>query len=381
MKILFIVHSLQIKSEWLFRLIGNLHQDIECIATNEPNLDRVHSSQKSLNPLSIKLVRKIDEKLNKKYFYPLILKKIQTKYSTEVNYVHFIGFAIKIQNFILNSKNPTIIHCHGKDIMWDLIDAKTRLPIHSNRYFSDLKNLVNNAYFLANSTFTRNQLLKQGVTPDRIFINYFGIDVKPEINKTENKSFKILYLGRLVDFKGPLEVILAFEKACDMGMKGELIIAGGGEMEQACRKLIMCSIYKDNIRLIGWVDAIQANELYENSDIFTAHNKKDKYTNQVEAFGVTIIEAMSHGLPVITGNSGGVSDSVVNEVTGYLIDSGNVDDHAKKFYKLYKDKKLRQKMGAEARRRVKEMFSPEKELENFYKIVKTVQEAHKKLIK
>lgn len=380
MRILFICHSLQIKSEWLFRLIENLEGDIGCIATNEPNHKRISSLQKSLNPYSAKLIRKFDENINVRYVYPLILKNLEIKLSTSVNYVHFIGFAIKIKNFILESKNPTIIHCHGKDIMWDLKDANTGLPIHSPTYFNDLKKIADRAYFLANSTFTRNQLLEQGIKANRIFINYFGVNLEPPINKLDNDRFSILYLGRLVDFKGPLEVISAFEKASDMGMDGELIIAGGGEMKNDCEEMIRKSIYKDNIKLIGWVDKVQAEDLYRNADIFTAHNKKDENTNQVEAFGVTIIEAMSYGLPVITGNSGGVTDSVVNNETGYLIEPGDLNEHAQKFFDLYQDKNLRKEMGKKARLRIKEKFSPDNERENFHKILQTIQATQKEII-
>lgn len=372
---------MKIKSEWLFRLIENLESDIGCIATNEPNFKRISCQQKSLNPYSAKLIRKFDENLNVRYIYPLILKNLEIKHSTTVNYVHFIGFAIKIKNFILDSKNPTIIHCHGKDIMWDLKDFKTGQTIHSPTYFNDLKKIANRAYFLANSTYTRNQLLEQGIKPNRIFINYFGINLEPLINKSDKDKFRILYLGRLVDFKGPLEVISAFEKASNMGMEGELIIAGGGEMENECKDIIKKSIYRDNIKLIGWVDKAQANDLYRNADVFTAHNKKDKNTNQVEAFGVTIIEAMSYGLPVITGSSGGVTDSVVDSETGFLIEPGDVNNHAQKFFDLYQDKNLRKEMGEKARLRIKEKFSPDKERENFHAILQSIQATQNEIIK
>jgi len=132
--------------------------------------------------------------------------------------------------------------------------------------------------------------------------------------------------------------------------------------------------------LIGWVDKVQAENLYRNADIFTAHNKKDKNTNQVEAFGVTIIEAMSYGLPVITGKSGGVTDSVVNNETGYLIEPGDLNEHAQKFFDLYQDKNLRKEMGKKARLRIKEKFSPDNERENFYKILQTIQATQKEII-
>mgnify|MGYP003116350781 CR=1 FL=1 len=374
MNILFLCPSLQIRSEWMFRLINNLREEIACIATNEPNPKRLIIKQESLNPFHAKLFRKINEDINLRFTYSIILKGIEKSHKTSVNYIHFLSFAKKFKHFILNSSKPTLIHCHGKDIMWDLKDFTTGRTIHKSKYFEFLNLIKDRVYFIANSDFTKNQLLKKGVQGDRIFINHFGIELKPEKNFTDSKTIKILYLGRLVDFKGPLETIKAFNLACKAGMNAELIIAGRGELEEKCKELVASSPYKAKIFLKGWVDKDEAEELYRTCDLFTAHNKVDEYTNQVEAFGVTIIEAMSYSLPVITGKCGGVEDSIRDGETGYLIDPGNIEEHAEKFLKLYEDVGLRKKMGKNARQRIKDHFSLKKEKQGLKKILDKITE-------
>lgn len=371
MKILLLCHSLKIKSEWLFRLLENFQEEIACIVTNEPNTVRISWKQELLNPYHAKIIRRLDENLNRKYIYPYLIKNVENKYNTTVNYIHFIGFALKVKEFIKNSHNPTIIHCHGKDVMWDLLDHQGK-PMHSQTYFNELNEISNTAFFIANSSFTKNQLLMQHIPEERIFINHFGKNVEHEYENEVDRRFRILYLGRLVDFKGPIEVIEAFEQACDMGLDGELVIAGGGELEAECEKKVKSSKYSDRIDLLGWVNKEEAENLYRSSDIFTAHNKKDKYTNQVEAFGVTIIEAMSYGLPVITGRSAGVKDSVIHNETGFLVEPGDINTHAQKFYDLFKDDHFRKIMSEKARDRVRENFSPAKEKEGFKNIVRKI---------
>ncbi len=372
MKILLLFPSLRIHSEWIYRLINNLENSIACIATNDINKERIRNDQVSTNPLFSKFVRKINEDLNSSFTYYQILSKIEEKYKTNVNYFHFIGFAIKFKKFIKNSDQPTLIHCHGKDIMWDLKDRKTGEPFHSEEYFQDLQEIAGKAYFIANSNFTKNQLLAKGIPAARIFINHFGIEPPMDFEKKENKIFKILYLGRLVDFKGPIETISAFEMASEMGMDAELIMAGGGEMEDQCRQRINQSKYKDRIKLLGWVDFDKARDLFKSADIFTAHNKKDRYTNQVEAFGVSILEAMSYGVPVITGDCGGVSDTVINGFNGYLIKPEDISEHAFTFVKLYQEKKKLKELGDNARLTTIRDFSVEKEKQGLKNILSIV---------
>ncbi len=372
MKILFFCPSLKIRSEWMFRLIENFQEEIGCIVTNEPNIDRVILPQKSINPIQAKILRKIEEQLNVFYTYPYILNNLEKKYNTSVNYIHFLGFARNFKEFIINSSNPTIIHCHGKDIMWDLKDFSNGKYLHDALYFKFLDDIKDKVYFIANSHFTKNQLLDKGVPEKRIFINHFGIKQNDNFNPKSSKIFRILYLGRLVDFKGPLETIEAFNIASAAGMNAELIIAGRGEMEEKCRVLIDKSPFKSQIVLKGWVDNNGAELLYSSCDLFTAHNKIDDYTNQVEAFGVTIIEAMSHGLPVITGKCGGVEDSIINGETGYLVEPGNIEEHAEKFLKLYKDISLRKKLGENAQKRARDHFSFTKEKQGLQYILNEI---------
>jgi glycosyltransferase involved in cell wall biosynthesis len=55
-----------------------------------------------------------------------------------------------------------------------------------------------------------------------------------------------------------------------------------------------------------------------------------------EAFGQTALEAMSTGTPVIGFRTGGIPDIVEDEVTGYLVETGNIEDLAKAIYRLFK---------------------------------------------
>ena len=78
-----------------------------------------------------------------------------------------------------------------------------------------------------------------------------------------------------------------------------------------------------------------------------------------------IMELMACGKPVIGTNIRGIRDLIKNDVTGYLVDVGNIQDTADKIEKLYKDRLLRNSLS----KACKEMNHDNKEeLKKLYKL-------------
>ena len=74
-----------------------------------------------------------------------------------------------------------------------------------------------------------------------------------------------------------------------------------------------------------------------------------------------MIEAMSYGLPIITGRSGGVSESVVHGKTGFLVDPGDIETYVGHLLRLSRDPLERAAIGVNAVKHVRENFSLLKE--------------------
>jgi glycosyltransferase involved in cell wall biosynthesis len=263
------------------------------------------------------------------------------------------------------------IHCHGYDVTWDLRKSESPdIGFFDSSYPTAVVRLSKRAVLIANSQYTKQQLLSIGVSSERIVVKHLGVPIPPEPKRRPlRNSIRILYLGRLVDFKGPDLTIRAFELACDRGLEGELVIAGDGEMRITCELMRKRSRYADRIHLLGAVDAQRGVELRDSSDIFTGHNYVGPLSHQVEAFGVSVIEAMADSLPVISGRSGGLLETVVDGDTGILVESGDVDGHAEALLSLARDPDRRMAMGEAAWRRAKECFSFEKERHELLRIL------------
>lgn len=80
------------------------------------------------------------------------------------------------------------------------------------------------------------------------------------------------------------------------------------------------------------------------------------YTPHNEHFGIVPLEAMCMSKPVIAVNNGGPTETVVNEQTGFLCEP-NAEDFGRFVLKLFRDKKLCERMGEMGNKRVHQRFS------------------------
>ena len=264
---------------------------------------------------------------------------------------------------------PVYVHCHGWDVTWEHPLIRR---FYGRAYSDSLARLPGNVRFIANSKFTQDRMVAAGVDKNRIRLKYFGAAIEAGASRTRlhSRDVNILYLGRLIDFKGPIETIRAFECACDMGLRANLIIAGGGPLRRICDSHIARSRWSGRIRMSGWVTAEEGRRLRAESDIFTAHNCRGRTSKQEEAFGVSYIEAMAAGLPVVTGRSGGIGETVVDGRTGFLFEPGDIKKHAFYLLQLASEPSLRVQMGEAARAHVATSFSLDRERESLYEILR-----------
>ena len=135
------------------------------------------------------------------------------------------------------------------------------------------------------------------------------VDKVEKVDKAEKNYF--LMVNRLV---GPKNVDLGI-RACKK-LKLNLKIAGIGPDEKRLKKLTANSPY---IKLLGYVDDNQLAKLYLNC-------KAVLYLAEQEDFGITPVEAMSFGKPVIALRSGGVKETVIEGKTGLFIEKPKVKE-------------------------------------------------------
>lgn len=137
-------------------------------------------------------------------------------------------------------------------------------------------------------------------------------------DESEAREDYFLLAGRLVSYKRP---DIAIRAAAQAGVK--LVVAGGGREADKCRKLADGA----DVTFAGRVSNEEFRSLYRRAKAMVMPGEED--------FGITPVEAMACGTPVIALGVGGALDSVVDGQTGTFVASANdaemVSDFADKF--------------------------------------------------
>lgn len=169
----------------------------------------------------------------------------------------------------------------------------------------------------------------------------------------------ILQLGRMVPRKGVDNVVRALSIVRKMGVSPRLVVVGG-ETENPDSELNAEIVrLKEIARAEGVTDALvfagqKSREMlkyyYSAADIFIT-------TPWYEPFGITPLESMACGTPVIGSNVGGIKYSVEDGKTGFLVPPNDPEPLAVKIYEMITDQALLGRMQRNAVRRVNSLFT------------------------
>lgn len=144
----------------------------------------------------------------------------------------------------------------------------------------------------------------------------------------------------------------------------------GGRREEVYFRVLQEQVQrlglKNHVRFLGEVPHSTIHQEYINSDILISSSVWN------EPFGMSLIEAMSCGVPVIATRSGAMPEIVEDGVTGLIVERDNPEDLAQAILRLLGDKELRESMGQAGRRRVICRYSWDcvvNRLEEFYRLI------------
>ncbi len=297
------------------------------------------------------------------------IESLVTRHAIDCVLVHFLTTAVRYADAWTRCGKPVVVHCHGYDVTWDHRRENGR-PTHARDYVARVLALPKNVSFIANSLATRRRLISIGIAEERIDLKYLGTTVPAQpLRREPREECTLVYVGRLIDSKGPDLLIQAFELACRQGLRGRLILAGDGPLRKTCRRLKANSPYADRIEMLGAVDAATVDRLLERADVFTAHHRLGPVTQQEEAFGVSIVEAMAWALPIVSGRSGSLPEVVEEERAGILVEPGDLAGHAAALLRLANSPDLRNQMGRRGWERARRMFTLEREIQTLREIL------------
>lgn len=160
-------------------------------------------------------------------------------------------------------------------------------------------------------------------------------------------DYTLLYVGRLAYYKG-LDVLL---KALRQLPGTRLIVVGEGPEGEELRKLSAQLGVNEQVEWRGRVSDAELPVVYSSVAALVLPS-----TGLSESFGIVQLEAHACGTPVVSSNLPGVREVNPDGVSGLLAQPGDADDLARKLKLLLDDAELRNKLGEQARKHVREKF-------------------------
>ncbi len=265
---------------------------------------------------------------------PSEIKKFEKE--TPFDIIHFNGISYWfLKKRLSKAKHIVTVHHLVKDAI-----------INNNlNFFSRVKDIGGeNSFFMsflekkcikspdkliAVSNFTKKQIVESyDIDPDQIEVIYNGIDVNGYLFSNEeititrkklglNNSPVILFVGRLDDpRKGLVFLINSLVNVLNK-IDVTLLVVGKGDTNKVKNFVDSLGISR-NVVFTGFVDENNLKKYYSLCDIYVCPSR-------LEGFGLTILEAMAAGKPIVATKVGAIPEILSGDVNGILVESDNID--------------------------------------------------------
>lgn len=199
------------------------------------------------------------------------------------------------------------------------------------------------------------ELVNSGINWCQIYnpVNPMFFDVNSDV---ESNGVSLYYVGTISKLKGLLDLLDALAVLKQMNIKYKLDVIGGfldDKYKMSIQKCINKNELTNNVHFHGWKKSIEIAEIAKQCNYFILPSHQ-------ECLPVVISEAMSMGKIVIATRVGGIPEMIEDGKTGYLYDSGNVEqlENIMKHI-IFLDDSEKKVISGCAKLKAEKMFDPE----------------------
>lgn len=252
--------------------------------------------------------------------------------------------AFVIQKLSLFFRIKTIVHLHGSEFkMWyDSCSDKKKNKIH--RFIAKCTCFI----VLGERWY---KVIKKIVPTANVVILNNSINL-PHKKARYNENKTLLFLGVLIKRKGVHDLIKALRMISDNNY--QLLIAGVGEEEDNLRKMVSEYNLNDKVKFLGWVDINQKEDLLLKAQFMVLPSYN-------EGLPMSILEAMSYGIPILSTMVGDIPSVVENGCNGYLYNPGDIKSLSNYLNKaISMSNKLWSNMSEKSKKTVENSYSEDK---------------------
>lgn len=251
-------------------------------------------------------------------FYVSIIAGFFKKY--DFIYIHFPNQAIPLLNFLYRFRKPKIIvNYHGEDLVYEEKGYTRTLGVQTENFCRKYASAI-----IVPSQYFKDVVVERNILPPiKVVVSPSG-GIDPSIFfpldcKNYNSILHIGYVGRLEIDKGIKDFLLTCDRLNQENLKFKATIIGYGSYYDEMVCFIEKSNFKSKITIIKGIPQIMLGNYYRCMDLLI-------FSSKSESLGLTGIEAMACGVPVIGSNVGGIASYVENGKNGWLVSVHNVEE-------------------------------------------------------
>lgn len=316
-----------------------------------------------------------------------------TTYSTSFDYKNIIS-NMKFIRSVIKQHNIKIIHAHDNNasiivyIVKRIYGLEVNIISHIHSCYPWIKNkksinkkidgffrprynhnilcgkIVQNFYKQNTDYFKEetSSILSNAVDISELCITSYSEfeDLRTKYNIPENKIV-LGFIGRICYIKGIIPFVKEFAKKVDEFKDTVVLLVGTGDQFEEVKELIKVLNLEEYFILTGFQKDIY--KFYPLIDIFFL-------PSLYEGLPMVILEAMASRTPVISMDVGGISEVIVDNYSGFLVEEKNYAQFISKIIELKNDATLRRKFSSNAFEIISNNFDIQKYCENVEKIYK-----------
>ncbi len=268
------------------------------------------------------------------------LSGMDTQYATEKNRGKWDLFAVKKLRTHLHQYQPDIIVAHGNRAISLLRQCRYPAVLLGVCHNYKFKQLLTCDVLISVSEDIRQQIILAGYAQDRIMVvpNMIRLPEQGSVNdRNDNGHIPVVAVaGRFVAKKGIDVFIRAIRILADRKLSFRAVIAGAGADDDLLRQLAHELELDEVVRFTGWIN--DKADFYKGVDIFCVPSLH-------EPFGIVVLEAFVHALPVVSSDSEGPSEIIRHNENGLLVPRGESKALADAMERLLTHKDLVRSLG------------------------------------
>ncbi len=252
---------------------------------------------------------------------------------------------------------PYISFVHGEEVN---LDGAGPGVMNSRQLRWMTRHVLWGAEFLIANSRNTARILREGwhLPEERIRVLYPGVDTEHYVPAAPDREFRarrgwgdrpvVLTVSRLQKRKGHDQLIRALGIIRQTVPDVLYMIVGDGEERAALEALVAHEGHGEHVQFLGELDEAEVLRCYQQCDLFVLPNRQ--VGQDVEGFGMVLLEAQACGKPVVAGASGGTAETMSIPETGQVVPCDGPEHLAPLVAELLRDPERRTRMGTAARR-------------------------------